>query len=76
MQNSEPKDNGGPNNEANSIAKYGGIAFQMVAVIGLFAYAGYRIDKATGHSVQWVTAILSLFGVCIAMYIIFKSLKA
>jgi F0F1-type ATP synthase assembly protein I len=76
MQNSEPKGNDDKRYESRSFAKYGGIAFQMVAVIGMFAYAGYRIDKAAGHDKQWVTAVLSLIGVFIAMYIVFKSLKA
>jgi F0F1-type ATP synthase assembly protein I len=76
MQNSEPKGNDETRKEMNSFAKYGGIAFQMIAVIGVFAYAGYRIDKAAGHNTQWVTAVLALMGVFIAMYIVFKSLKA
>ncbi len=75
MENSEGK-GGEDMNEANSIAKYGGVAFQMIAVIGVFSYIGYRIDKTAGHTTQWVTAVLALIGVFIAMYIVFKSLKA
>ncbi|MBW4888402.1 AtpZ/AtpI family protein [Mucilaginibacter sp. HMF5004] len=74
MQNSEPKDDDNAAG-ANSIAKYGGVAFQMIAVIGVFAYVGYRIDQSTGHKTQWVTALLALIGVFISMYIVFKSLK-
>jgi len=62
---------GGPNN----YMKFTGIAFQMVAVIGLFAYAGLKIDESAQHSTKWVTAILSLVGVFISLYIIIKSLK-
>jgi len=61
--------------ESNSLAKFTGLAFQMIAVIGLFAYAGHRIDKATNHSVQWATALLALIGVFISLYLVFKSLK-
>ena len=76
MENPEAKKGNNQDTEAKSLGTYGGIAFQMVAVIGLFAFAGHYIDKAAGHGVQWVTAIFSLVGVFIAMYIIFKSLKA
>jgi hypothetical protein len=67
-----------PNNNADrgALAKFTGIAFQMVAVIGLFAFAGYKIDEATGHQTKWVTAILSLIGVFISLYIVIKSVKS
>jgi len=66
------QNNGG---RGSSIAKFTGLAFQMIAIIGVFAYAGTRIDKAANHSVQWATAVLALIGVFISLYIVFKSLK-
>ena len=76
MQNSDPE-NDDPNGKGiNNYAKYSGIAFQMIAIICVFSYAGYRIDKAAGHTTQWVTAVLSLIGVFLSMYIIIRSLKA
>ncbi|MCC8425128.1 AtpZ/AtpI family protein [Mucilaginibacter sp. UR6-11] len=62
--------------ETSALAKFTGIAFQMVAVIGVFAFAGYKIDEATGHQTKWVTAILSLIGVFISLYMVIKSLKS
>jgi len=59
----------------NSIAKFTGIAFQMVAVIGVFAFIGYKIDEGGAHKVKWATAALSLIGVFIALYIVIKSVK-
>jgi len=59
----------------NTIAKYTGIAFQMIAIIGIFTFAGYKIDQAAGHTTKWVTVVLSLSGVFVAMYIVIKSLK-
>jgi len=59
----------------NNLAKFTGIAFQMVAIIGVFAYAGYKIDQYAGHQTKWVTAVLSLAGVFIAMYTVIRSLK-
>lgn len=73
MADNEQNDDNGSN--ANSIAKFTGVAFQMAAIIGLFAFAGYKIDQAANHATKWVTAILSLIGVCISLYIVIKSLK-
>jgi len=62
-------------NPMNAYAKYGGIGFQMIAIIGVFTYAGYKIDQSANHHVKWVTAILSLAGVFISLYIVIVSLK-
>ncbi|WP_428328487.1 AtpZ/AtpI family protein [Mucilaginibacter sp.] len=59
----------------SSIAKFSGIAFQMIAVIGIFTYAGYKIDQAQNNTTKWFTAALSLIGVFVSLYIIIKSLK-
>jgi len=62
-------------NDSSALAKFTGIAFQMVAVIGVFAFAGYKIDAAANHQTKWVTAILALIGVFISLYIVIKSIK-
>lgn len=62
--------------QAGALVKFTGIAFQMVAVIGLFAFAGYKIDEAAAHQTKWVTAALSLVGVFISLYIVIKSVKS
>jgi len=72
MSKNEPNNN----TDRGALAKFTGIAFQMVAVIGLFAFAGYKIDEASGHQTKWVTAILSLIGVFISLYIVIKSIKS
>lgn len=59
----------------NAYAKYSSVGFQMIAIIGIFTYAGYKIDESTHHTVKWVTAILSLAGVFISLYIVIVSLK-
>ncbi|WP_413670168.1 AtpZ/AtpI family protein [Mucilaginibacter sp. Mucisp86] len=56
-------------------AKYSGLGIQMLVIIGAFAYGGYRIDTAARHRIQWVTCILSLAGVFIAIYLVVVSLK-
>jgi hypothetical protein len=47
----------------------------MIVIIGLFAFAGYKIDEATQHDTKWVTAALSLAGVFISLYIVIRSVK-
>lgn len=59
----------------NAYVKYTGMGFQMIVIIGLFTYAGYKIDESAHHSVKWVTAILSLTGVFISLYLVIVSLK-
>lgn len=74
----ENEQNNSPDNKRplNNYAKFTGIAFQMVAIIGVFAFAGYKIDEAASHRVKWVTAALSLAGVFISLYIVIKSVKS
>jgi len=59
----------------NAYAKYTGLAFQMIAIIGIFAFAGYKIDEATHHDTKWVTAALSLAGVFISLFIVIRSVR-
>ena len=59
----------------SSYAKFTGLAFQMIAVIGVFAFAGYKIDEAANHRIKWATAALSLAGVFISLYIVIRSVK-
>ena len=67
------EDNG---NEPGNIAKFSGIAFQMAAIIGIFTFAGYKIDENAKHDVQWVTATLALIGVFISLYLVIRALKS
>ena len=62
-------------NTTNNYAKFIGIAFQMIAIIGLFTFAGYKIDAAANHATKWVTAAMSLAGVFASLYIIIRSIN-
>lgn len=75
MQSSTPSDDGDNQKQTNALAKFSGIAFQMIAIIGVFAFAGYKIDQLAANQTKWVTAILSLAGVFIAMYLVIRSIK-
>jgi len=59
----------------NNYIKYSGLGIQMIVIIGLFTFAGYKIDQALNHQTQWVTAGLSLGGVFVSLYVVLKSLK-
>jgi quinol-cytochrome oxidoreductase complex cytochrome b subunit len=63
------------NSSMTAYAKYTGLGFQMIVIIGGLAYAGYKIDESANHRVKWVTAILSLAGVFISMYVVIVSLR-
>ncbi|MFM6953860.1 MAG: AtpZ/AtpI family protein [Sphingobacteriaceae bacterium] len=54
-------------------ARYAGIGFQMVAIIGLFTFIGLKLDdKFETHSPIF-TAIFALLGVCLALYQVIRS---
>ena len=75
MSKNEQPDDSERGSQLNSYAKYSSVGFQMIVIIGLFAFAGYKIDESTAHEVKWVTAVLSLVGVFIALYIVIRSVK-
>lgn len=70
-QKNKPNVPGSP----NGYVKFTAAGFQMIAIIGLFTFIGYRIDKSAHHTTQWVTALLALVGVFIALYVVIRALK-
>lgn len=72
MAKNEPDDLG---KGASNYAKFTGLAFQMIAIIGIMAYAGFKIDEHAGHATKWVTAAMSLAGVFISLYLVIRSVK-
>lgn len=56
----------------NVYMKYSGMAFQMAATIGIFAFAGYKIDQHYHIERQWWTIGLSVLGVGIALFTVIK----
>lgn len=59
----------------NNFAKYSGIAFQMLATIGVFTFAGYKIDAYRHSKTPLFTAILSIVGVVLSLYQVVKQLN-
>ncbi len=68
--NQDNKDQRGTN-----FIKYTGIAFQMLATIGLFAFIGYKIDAYRNSAKPIFTAVISLIGVLLSLYQVVKQLN-
>ncbi len=56
----------------NDYLKYAGMGFQMLAIIGIFAWVGIRLDERSSRETPLFTAILSLLGVIIGIYTALK----
>jgi ATP synthase protein I len=75
MTNNEQNEDNENNKSRNNYLKFSAVGFQMIVIIGLFTFAGYKIDESARHTVKWVTATLSLTGVFISLYVVIRSLK-
>lgn len=75
MSKNEPNNIDDTKKTVSNYAKFVGVAFQMMVIIGAFTYAGYKIDEGAGHQTKWVTAVLSLVGVFISLFIVIRSIK-
>lgn len=71
MTNPEKDETG---KQANNFAKYTGMAFQMLATIGLFTFIGYKIDENQGHDKFTYSALLGFLGVIASLYMVVRSL--
>lgn len=60
----------------NNYIKYSALGFQMIAIIGVFTFIGYKIDESAAHDTKWITAIFSLIGVFASLYIVIRSVKS
>ena len=56
----------------NDYLKYAGMGVQMLAIIGIFAWAGIKLDARSSSDSSIYTAILSLLGVIIGIYTVLK----
>ncbi|MBC8053383.1 MAG: AtpZ/AtpI family protein [Sphingobacteriaceae bacterium] len=57
-------------------AKYTGVAFQMMAIIGICALIGYKLDEYYKNDPQWITALSSVIGVVASIYQVIRQLKS
>ena len=70
----QPKQPDSAADQASNVAKYSGIAFQMLAIIGLSAWAGVWLDGHYQTKTPWFTVGLMLLGLFVALYQVIRSL--
>lgn len=69
-----PKHDETPAEQANNVAKYSGIAFTMLAIIGLSAWAGIWLDAHFHNKTPYYTVGLMVLGLFVALYQVIRSL--
>lgn len=57
---------------SNPFLQYSGMAFEMLATIGIFAAGGYFLDKKMNLEFPIATILLTLLGLAVAFYRIYK----
>jgi ATP synthase protein I len=58
-----------------SYIKYSSMGFQMVGIIGIFTFIGYKLDQYQQTQTPYYTAGLSLAGIAISLYFVFRTIK-
>ena len=53
---------------ADQYARYSSMAFQMMAICGVFAYGGVRLDRWLALKFPVFTVVLTIGGVFLALY--------
>ena len=65
-------------NKGNPLRRYlalTGIAFEMGAIIFVFAFVGKKLDAHYQFEKNWFTMIFVLLGVSISLYLVLKQLN-
>ncbi|WP_036600876.1 AtpZ/AtpI family protein [Olivibacter sitiensis] len=61
-------------NNAKNYAYYTGVGFQMIAVIGILTFIGYKIDTSRSGEVGVFTIVFSLLGVVLSLVSTIRSI--
>ncbi len=62
-----------PKNSLNNYARYSGMAFQMLAIILVGVFGGYKLDEWL-HTRPFLTIILSILAVFLSIYYVTRDL--
>ena len=62
-----------PKRELYDYTRYSGMAFQMMAIIGIFTFIGYKLDKWLRLKYPIFTIVFILLSVFTALYSIVRS---
>lgn len=60
--------------QLNTYIKYSGLAFQMIAVMGLAVWGGMKLDKMAGNDFPAFMIILALLSFTAALIVTIRSL--
>jgi len=69
-RNKQPK-----KSSSNVALRYAGLAFQMMAGLGLAVFAGYKLDQRTGWSFPVFMIIFSLLALTLILWQIIKDTR-
>ncbi len=72
MPANQPSPNKNKQSGLQSYSRYSGLAFQMIAIILAFVWAGKKIDEIYFEGNSVFIIVLSLIGVIISMYVVLK----
>lgn len=64
----------GSSDRLRAVAKYSGLAFQMLATIGFSTWLGVWLDRRFQLKNPWCTIVLMLAGVFVALWQVIRSL--
>lgn len=62
-------------NRIKNYARFSGVAFQMIIVIGLGSYMGVKLDNAYPNKYSLFTIVFSLMSVAIALYYVIRQVS-
>jgi len=60
--------------QPSNIAKYSGLAFQMIAIILLVLFGGFKLDEYLENNFPLFTVIGAFGGVVLSLYFVLKDL--
>ena len=75
MQKNQKKNQKADNDQRSAMknyARYTGLGFQMIAIILIFYWAGTKLDERSASESPIYTAILSVLGVFVGLYVSLK----
>ncbi len=75
METSSESNKSKKDKNQNTYLRFTSVAIQMGVIIGGFTYLGVFLDEKQSNKTPIWTIVLSLFGVVISMYLIFKEVQ-
>jgi hypothetical protein len=61
------------NKGTSSYLRFSGLAFQMLGVITVFTYLGYKLDEWQDNAIPVCTLVLSLSSIAASLYLFIRN---